>query len=62
MHNKKYYQYKYLQTKLDLKSLDIQFTCETYNCWNDDDVEKDWTRISFYNNWLNKINNKKNYV
>ena len=51
MHSKKYYQYKYLLEKL---------SCRDYR--NDlfgMGLDK---RISFYYEWLYKINSKKNYV
>ena len=61
MHIKKY-QYLYLKQKLETKMSDIKYECELYDCYDDEHIEKDWMRINFYTNWLEKINSKKNYV
>jgi len=51
MHSKKYYQYKYLLEKLSCRD----YRNDLFLC------ERNDNRISFYYEWLYRINNKKNY-
>ena len=60
MQTHKKYQYLYLKEKIQSKYNKNQYYCEMYDCFDTiDEIDK---REDFYNNWLNKINKKYNYI
>ena len=65
----KRHQYKYLTEKLKFKYLDLKYREEISNN-TDPDLIKDevsfyneyYYRLDFYSDWLERINNKHNYI
>ena len=65
----KKHQYKYLMEKLKFKYLDLKYR-EEISTNTDPDLIKDevnfyneyYYRLDFYSDWLERINNKYNYI
>ena len=76
MHSKKYYQYKYLLEKIRHRYTNDEYDCLNTEYWDNmgtglssESLElaevhqaKQSNRTTHLNNWLYKINSKKNYV